>query len=105
MLAIETGEQRGFLPDERLPDPAGIMVLCSSLNICQVIKEDGSKDGMETGPARFDRFENVANLQVRLAHFSERTPDGRSLLFSSSFSSFCMSRGGDRRVLTLPAAP
>jgi len=31
VLAVETGDGGGFFPDERLPDPAGVMVVCSSL--------------------------------------------------------------------------
>ena len=30
VLAIECGESGGFCPDERLPDPADIMVVCST---------------------------------------------------------------------------
>ena len=45
VLAIENGDSGGFCPDERLPEPTDIMVICSSLISC-------SKN------------------QVRLAHFS-----------------------------------
>lgn len=40
VLAIENRESGGFCPDERLPDPADIMVICSSLISCSEIDEE-----------------------------------------------------------------
>ena len=53
VLAIENGDSGGFCPDERLPDPADIIKICSSLIKCS--KVDGEEDSA---------------IQVRLAHFS-----------------------------------
>ena len=52
VLSIENGDSGGFCPDERLPDPTDIMVICSSLINC-----DG--DG-----------EEACDTRIRLAHFS-----------------------------------
>ena len=52
VLAIENGDSGGFCPDERLPNPADIMVICSSLISC------GHTDKKTRKP------------QIRLAHFS-----------------------------------
>lgn len=49
VLAIECGDGGGFCPDERLPDPADIMVICSSLINCS---------------------EEADGTRIRLAHFS-----------------------------------
>lgn len=35
ILAIETGEEGDFYPEERLPDPADIVIICSSLVNCE----------------------------------------------------------------------
>ena len=52
VLAIENGDSGGFCPDERLPDPADIMVICSSLISCSDIDEEAYEP------------------RIRLAHFS-----------------------------------
>ena len=52
VLAIENGASGGFCPDERLPDPADIMVICSSLISCSDIDK------------------KVCKAQIRLVHFS-----------------------------------
>ena len=52
VLAIENGDNGGFNPDERLPDPADIMVICSSLISCSDIDE------------------GACEPRIRLAHFS-----------------------------------
>jgi hypothetical protein len=52
VLAIENGDSGGFCPDERLPDPADVMVICSSLISCSVVSEEDHE------------------VRVRLAHFS-----------------------------------
>ncbi|KIW90080.1 uncharacterized protein Z519_09511 [Cladophialophora bantiana CBS 173.52] len=56
ILAIETGDQGGFNPEERLPDPMDIMVVCSSL-----INDVASLNG-----GRKDSY----RIQIQLAHFS-----------------------------------
>lgn len=63
ILAIEIGENGRFSPDERLPDPADIMVVCSSLTSCTAVDADddsSGNDGIKEGRA----------TQIRLAHFS-----------------------------------
>ncbi len=52
VLAIENGDSGGFCPDERLPDPADIMVICSSLISCSKIDKE------------------ACNTRIRLIHFS-----------------------------------
>ncbi|KAL6716780.1 hypothetical protein ACLMJK_004692 [Lecanora helva] len=51
VLAIENGDNGGFDPDERLPDPADIRVICSSLISC-------------------DKSDDSHGIKIRLAHFS-----------------------------------
>ncbi|KAL8784419.1 MAG: hypothetical protein Q9195_009047 [Heterodermia aff. obscurata] len=61
VLAIENGASGGFCPDERLPDPADIMAICSSLISCSHIDEETSDSHTNEG---------THNTQIRLAHFS-----------------------------------
>jgi hypothetical protein len=41
ILAIENGDQGGFFPEERLPDPTDILVVCSSLISMDAIDKEG----------------------------------------------------------------
>lgn len=65
ILAIENGVPGGFSPEERLPDPADIMVICSSLISLNAINEEEhgslSNNASQTHGRQF---------QVQLAHFS-----------------------------------
>ena len=74
VLAIENGDSGGFYPDERLPDPADIMVICSSLISCSEIDEE-----IDTSPLsssnHWSRYYEKHDLimdktRIRLAHFS-----------------------------------
>jgi hypothetical protein len=40
ILAIDNGDDGGFFPEERLPDPADTMVVCSSLTSCNDVGSD-----------------------------------------------------------------
>ena len=71
ILAIQNGDEGGFFPDERLPDPEDIMVICSSLISCDTNKsinlptdkshnDDSGDVGLEQRPM----------TRVRLSHFS-----------------------------------
>jgi len=46
ILAIENGDQGGFFLEERLPDPADIMAVCSSLiSLNPIDDEEDNSDG------------------------------------------------------------
>ncbi len=53
-----------FLPNERLPDPANVSVLCLSLISFQMVIEHESEDVSDAESARshIDAFENADNL-------------------------------------------
>jgi ankyrin repeat protein len=79
VLAIENGQNGGFFPEERLPDPADIMVICSSLISLTVTEEeephdedsdDEDSDFEDRGSARHANPVEGANIQIQLAHFS-----------------------------------
>ncbi|EXJ68500.1 uncharacterized protein A1O5_08293 [Cladophialophora psammophila CBS 110553] len=73
ILAIETGDQGGFNPEERLPDPMDIMVVCSSLISLNPINGDwgNDKDGDKDDVASLDGGRKDAyRIQIQLAHFS-----------------------------------
>lgn len=61
ILAIETGEEGDFDPEERLPDPADIVTICSSLVNCET--EVAVNPLVNTRAFRGSSW-------VRLAHFS-----------------------------------
>ena len=65
VLAITSGESGGFCPDERLPDPADIMVICSSLISCSDIDEEACET-----PIQSEVDEEAGEIEIRLAHFS-----------------------------------
>ena len=73
VLAIEVGDRGGFCPDERLPDAADIMIICSSLISCSDIDIEDHK------------------AQIRLAHFSvkEYLLSDRCLLAEDFQASAC----------------
>ena len=68
ILAIENGENGGFFPDERLPDPADIMTICSSLISCNAVDYDD--DDWSDDDSTDDGNEEGRTTQIRLAHFS-----------------------------------
>ena len=63
ILAIETGDQGGFDPEERLPDPMDVMVVCSTLIVFNPIDRDDTVSLDESA-------EGANQIQVQLAHFS-----------------------------------
>ena len=79
ILAIQTGDEAGFFPEDRMPDPADIMTVCSSLISCSVENTDShvNDEAAETssngsighqipvGPIGADLLR-----RVRLVHFS-----------------------------------
>jgi hypothetical protein len=73
VLAIMTGNDGGFYPEDRLPDPFDIMVVCSSLISCaedrsgndHAIDSGSSSNKPHDGSVGADRV-----MRVRLAHFS-----------------------------------
>jgi hypothetical protein len=73
VLAIVNGDDGGFFSEERLPDPADIMVVCSSLISCNAIDDDGddpnggTSTDSDTGS---DSIETVRTIEIRLAHLS-----------------------------------
>lgn len=67
ILAIDTGEDGQFSPEERLPDPADIMVVCSSLISRSAAETDVDKDSDSKVD---DTAEGFRTAEVRLAHFS-----------------------------------
>jgi ankyrin repeat protein len=73
VLAIANEGDGGFYPEDRLPDPFDIMVVCSSLISCN---EDisGNDHATDTGSssieAHDDSVDADSTTQVRLAHFS-----------------------------------
>ena len=68
ILAIETGDQGGFDPEERLPDPMDIMVVCSSLISFNQRESDKHFD-INFVPM-IGRSEDADMIQLQLAHFS-----------------------------------
>jgi hypothetical protein len=75
VLAIENGDDGGFFPEERLPDPADIMVVCSSLISCNAISDDdGDEDEHDDNDSTIDlstdEMERSRVNQIQLAHFS-----------------------------------
>ena len=75
VLAIESGENGGFYPDERLPDPTDIMVICSSLISCSQTDEEaysmpqlGLSSRCSTKSQEKDATRD--KTRIRLAHFS-----------------------------------
>ena len=66
------------MPEERLPDPADIMVICSSLISCNAVDEDdfdSSEDGIGEDDIGEDDSSEDGNkdrrpIQIQLAHFS-----------------------------------
>jgi hypothetical protein len=73
ILAIETGDQRGFDPEERLPDPMDVMVVCSSLiSFNPIDSHEYSEEYRDKDNAvSFDGgSKDVDRIQVQLAHFS-----------------------------------
>ena len=80
ILAIQNGNGGGFFPDERLPDPEDVMVVCSSLISCNTdysiddpidnsVAEstDSNSSGSDSGDGG---IEQRRTRQIRLAHFS-----------------------------------
>ncbi|KIV93472.1 hypothetical protein PV10_04684 [Exophiala mesophila] len=85
ILAIEDGEDGGFFPEDRLPDPADVMVVCSSLISCNaVIFDDGSGNTI---------IIEGQTTQIQLAHFSvkEYLLSDRSALRSDFQTTVCHS--------------
>ena len=75
VLAIENGEDGCFCPDERLPDPEDIVVICSSLISCNssrggVADEDDEGDDNEDEDGGVAATKLGYNVGVRLAQFS-----------------------------------
>jgi Ankyrin repeats (3 copies) len=71
VLAIENGDDGGFFPEERLPDPADIMVVCSSLISCNVVSDDANDgDGDSTSDLSDNESVQSRANQIQLAHFS-----------------------------------
>lgn len=73
ILAIENGDDGGFDPEERLPDPADIMLVCSSLISYNVggSNSDDPRDGNSSGNDSYDdSMAGGLTTQIRLAHFS-----------------------------------
>ena len=80
ILAIQNGNGGGFFPDERLPDPEDVMVVCSSLISCNTDYStddpidnsvDESTNGNSSGNDPGDGgIEQRRTRQIRLAHFS-----------------------------------
>ncbi|KIX05451.1 uncharacterized protein Z518_06323 [Rhinocladiella mackenziei CBS 650.93] len=75
IFAIENGDRRGFFPEERLPDPKDVMVICSSLITFNSIEnEEGDNElqhsGIEGENSSQDRGEDGRKVRVQLAHFS-----------------------------------
>ena len=80
ILAIQNGNGGGFFPDERLPDPEDVMVVCSSLISCNTdysiddpidnsVAESthSNSSGNDSGDGG---IEQRGTRQIRLAHFS-----------------------------------
>ncbi|OQV10804.1 NACHT domain-containing protein isoform 2, partial [Cladophialophora immunda] len=73
ILAIETGDQGGFDPEERLPDPMDVMVVCSTLIVLNPINSNGDfwEDSDTDNVVSVDGSDKDADrMQIRLAHFS-----------------------------------
>ncbi|KIX09177.1 uncharacterized protein Z518_00256 [Rhinocladiella mackenziei CBS 650.93] len=71
ILAIETGDQGGFFPEERLPDPTDVMVVCSSLISLTTRKEEDDSDSED------DRIQvQLAHLSIKEFLLSDRCPFG-----------------------------
>ncbi|KIW99546.1 uncharacterized protein Z518_11285 [Rhinocladiella mackenziei CBS 650.93] len=65
VLAIENGNEGGFFPEERLPDPRDVMVICSSLITLNSIENEEDKNH-----AQDSGVENRCHIRIQLAHFS-----------------------------------
>ena len=75
ILAIENGDDGGFFPEERLPDPADVMVICSSLISYNYVgnDSDNSNDGdLSDNDLRDGSVGGGRATQIQLAHFSVR---------------------------------
>ena len=73
MLAVETRDGGGFFPDEGLPDPADVMVVCSSLISYYLVTDKDNDDGSESGDVDDDANSDNTPAQammLRLAYFS-----------------------------------
>ena len=73
ILTIENGDDGGFDPEERLPDPADIMVVCSSLITYNDVgsNSDDPNDGNSSGNDSDDNsMARGLTTQIQLAHFS-----------------------------------
>lgn len=96
ILAIENGLHGGFFPEQRLPDPADVMTVCSSLISCSAVgdNDDDSDDDGDDDDDDVDGYDDVngeydddesddddidlggvddrisPRNQIRLAHFS-----------------------------------
>ncbi len=72
ILAIENGDAGGFFPEERLPHPTDIMVVCSSLISCSPVNDDNDDyvDEDDHSGSGLDGIGEGRNIQVQLAHFS-----------------------------------
>jgi hypothetical protein len=68
-LATENRDDGGFFPEERLPDPADMMVVCSSLIGYNAITDDKDNDDDDDSINWIDGGVRQ-NHQIRLAHFS-----------------------------------
>lgn len=72
-LAIENGDEGGFFPEERLPDPADIMVVRPSLISCNNIGSDRdhpNNGDLSDNDSDDDSMEGGLTTRIRLAHFS-----------------------------------
>ncbi|KIX08660.1 uncharacterized protein Z518_03317 [Rhinocladiella mackenziei CBS 650.93] len=65
ILAIGTADQGGFFPEERLPDPTDVMVVCSSLISLDPINNDNNNADSWDGSK-----EDARRIQIQLSHFS-----------------------------------
>ena len=80
ILAIQTGEGAGFFPDDRMPDPADIMAVCSSLISCTVEESTSPNTAEAVEISRNGSISDQISMgwrsqtnfakRVRLAHFS-----------------------------------
>ncbi len=71
VLAIKNGDNGGFIPDERLPDPTDIMVVCSSLISCSTMDDDDdNNNNNEDDSGGDDDTKQCRHTLVRLAHSS-----------------------------------
>ncbi|KAK5454943.1 hypothetical protein LTS15_005663 [Exophiala xenobiotica] len=66
ILAIDIGDNATFNPEERLPDPMDIMVVCSSLISFHPTADNQDENAVVFGGSG----RNADRIQVQLAHFS-----------------------------------